>query len=152
VELRPSGGGRRGGVDQSTVYKHRLRDPDFAAAFERALDQSYVLLEAEALRQRLQAQRQLREALDGGGPPPPETVAEFDKVMKLLARWDRGGGRRGARSVAPDRRRAWTFAEAIEALESKLRHLGVPIPDLPPEYRRPDDDLPLPGEGGGEGG
>lgn len=138
------------GVDPTTVYKHRLLNPDFAAAFERAIEQGYVLLEAEALRQRLQAQRQLREALDGGGQPPPETAAEFESVMKLLARWDRGGGRRGARTVAPDRRRAWTFAEAIEALESKLRHLGVPIPDLPAEFSRPDDGLPLPGGGDGE--
>lgn len=36
------------GVDESTVYKHRLRNPDFAEAWQQALDQRYARLEAEA--------------------------------------------------------------------------------------------------------
>jgi hypothetical protein len=129
------------GVHYSTVYRHRRTDARFAAGWDEALAQAYALLEAEAVRQRLEAQR--RAAFE---PHPTGAMAtEFERVMKLLDRYDRRGGRVGAREVRPGRERRWSFDESIEALDRKLRALGArhgleevePIP-LPP----PDEPLP----------
>ena len=111
------------GVCESTIYRHRARDPDFAAAFQEALEQGYARLEAEALRQRLEAQRQLRE----GVLPAGEIAQEFERVLKLLQRWDRRNGAVGPRRVAHGRRKAMTFEQAIEALDRQLAALGIPI-------------------------
>jgi hypothetical protein len=119
------------GVSTATVYRHRVKDPDFATAHQAALDQSYVRLEAEAVRQRLLAQRGMAEALERGLEVEPAIVAEFERMMKLLARWDRRGGGAGPRTVSPAHRRPWTFEEAIEALERKMRSLGIPVRDAP---------------------
>lgn len=128
------------GVCAATVYRHRMKDPEFAARHQAALEQGYVRLEAEALRQRLQAQQRLAEALDKGLEPKGELVQEFDRVMKLLARWERRGGRIGPRRVSPERSRAWTADEALEALERKLRALGIPIREAPPDPSADEDD------------
>lgn len=109
------------GVHYSTVYKHRRADPVFAAGWDEALAQAYALLEAEALRQRLEMQR--RTAFEP--QPTGEVAAEFERVMKLLGRWDRRHGGVGAREVRPGRQRRWSFDEAIEALDKKLRALGA---------------------------
>lgn len=111
------------GVCESTIYRHRARDPDFAAAFQEALEQGYARLEAEALRQRLEAQRQLRE----GVLPAGEIALEFERVLKLLQRWDRRNGAVDPRRVAHGRRKAMTFEQAIEALDRQLAALGIPI-------------------------
>jgi hypothetical protein len=142
------------GVSTATVYRHRVKDPDFAAAHQAALDQSYVRLEAEAVRQRLLAQGKMAEALERGLEVEPAMVAEFargdlaaefERMMKLLARWDRRGGGPGPRTVSPAHRRPWTFEEAIEALERKMRSLGIPVRDAP----EAGDDS---GDGAGEEG
>lgn len=116
------------GVSESTVYARRRKDSAFAAEFQEALEQGYVRLEAEAVRQRLAAQQRLRAAIEGAEPGAllsGEEAAEFDRVMKLLARWDRrGGGAPGPREWRKGGRR-WTFDESIEALDRKLRALGL---------------------------
>lgn len=121
---------RATGVCESTVYRHLHQDPDFARAFDRALATGYVRLETEALRQRLEAQRRFRE----GTAPIGEIAQEFERVLKLLTRWERRNGSLGPRSVSPGRLKSCTFDEAMELLERKLTALG---------YR-------LPGEDGGE--
>lgn len=126
------------GVCESTVYRHRVRDGAFVAAFLEALEQGYVRLEAEALRQRIEAQRRLRD----GVFPEGEATGEFDRVMKLLERWDRRGGRIGARAVSHGHRAAVPFDEAIEALARRLRALDIPIPRLP----APDGERAAPQE------
>lgn len=117
------------GVCESTVYRHRVRDPDFAAAFQEALEQGYVRLETELVRQRLEAQKKLKEGVEATG----EVAAEFERVLKLLTRWERRGAAVGPRTVAHGRQKSWTFDEAIALLERKLGALGVPIPPPRPE-------------------
>ena len=57
--------------------------------------------------------------------------AEFDHVMKLLARWDRQP-RRPDSCFKPDgRRQRWTFDQAITLLDKKLRAMGART-DAPP--------------------
>ena len=71
--------------------------------------------------------------------PSGEIAREFDRVMALLARWDRKGGKVGLRPAGL-RGRVWTFDAAIEAIEKKLRAIGIRI-------REPDhapDDPPAP--------
>jgi hypothetical protein len=115
------------GVSYSTVYEHRARDPQFAEDWDGALRQSYVLLEAEAVRQRLEAQAKLRQNPE----PTGEMAKEFERVMLLLARMDRRDGRIGMREVGRGHQRRWTFEEAIGALDKRLRALGLRhgIPD-----------------------
>ena len=117
------------GIDISTVYKHRAKDPAFAALFDEALAHGYVRLEAEALRQRIEAQRRLSDGL----LPDGEIAEEFDRVLKLLQRWDRRGGRIGVRPAEPHGRHAWSFDEAIELLATKLRNMRIEVPPLPPQ-------------------
>jgi hypothetical protein len=129
------------GVDESTVSYHVRFDPAFAEAYRAALAEGYVQLEAEVLRLRLAAQKRLRaaiEAADGIAPPrqtPCPTCghsvdedAEFDRVMRLLARWDRKP-RRAERNFKPGgQRQAWTFERAMQLLIRRLRALGHDLP------------------------
>lgn len=112
------------GLDKSTVYKKRLRDPDFAHDWSETLAIGYARLEAEAVRQRLEAQRRLKDGALGDS----EIAQEFERVMKLLARWDRRGPEAGVRGTAPDGG-SWTFDQAIEALEARLKALGIAVRD-----------------------
>ena len=124
------------GVSESTVNYHVRTDPGFEAEFVRALEKGYVFLEAEALRQRLAAQRRLRDLLAEAPPDasvPADLAAEFERVMKLLARHDRKP-RRPDRDLPPgSSRRAWTFENAIALLERRLKVLGVQLPTLAPD-------------------
>jgi hypothetical protein len=112
------------GVSAATVYYTRRKDPDFAREMEETLREAYRRLEEEALRQRLAAQKALREVSE---VPAQEAAAEFERVLKLLQRLDRRGARAGC--VEGERRpaehQAWTFEEAITALDKRLRFLGL---------------------------
>jgi hypothetical protein len=116
------------GVTTHTVRAHARKHPPFAAAEKEALQMAYATLEAEAVRQRLEAQRRLSENLE----PTGELALEFERVMKLLARYDRKDGRIGAREVGHGSRQRWPIEESIEALDNKLRALGVRRGILPP--------------------
>lgn len=140
------------GVHESTVRLHRRMDPAFAEAHAEALAQGYVRLEAEALRRRIAAQRKLNAAIAAAGPvlPPAldaEEGAEFDRVMRLLARWDRKP-RRVERGFTPGgRRHRWTFDEAMALLAKKMRAMGL-RPTPPPAG---DRDWDGDGDGNGNG-
>jgi len=137
------------GVSVSTVTLHCRTDPVFAEAYRQALMEGYIALEAEAVRQRLAAQQRLREAIETAGDGPPlhlqgrgtaeggggacphcgraaeDPDAEFDRVMKLLARWDRKP-RNAERVFKPgSRRHRPTFDEAIRALDRWMRGIGA---------------------------
>ncbi|MEA3014714.1 MAG: hypothetical protein QOD42_3259 [Sphingomonadales bacterium] len=140
------------GVSESTITYHCRHDPAFAEAYAQALQEGYVFLEAEALRLRLAAQKKLRAAIEAAGDTVPprlaacpecgrvaddrrstaEEGAEFDRIMKLLARWDRKPRRVDSRFKEGGRRQRWTFEEAIALLDKKLRALGVRISAPPP--------------------
>jgi hypothetical protein len=118
------------GVCERTVYNHRHSDPAFAAAFQAALDRGYERLEAEAARRRIEAQKRLRAAMEeaeAAGEPLPleEEGVEFDRTMKLLARWDRRHGGLGPREVRRGYQRSVSFEEAIALLDRKLTHFGL---------------------------
>jgi hypothetical protein len=110
----------KAGVSIATVDVHRRRNPEFAAAWQHALDHAVTLLEAESVRQRLETQRRLTENLC----PEGEMTQEFERVMKLLQRWDRKNGTAGPRPRPPAPSEVWTFDDAISALEKRLTALG----------------------------
>lgn len=112
---------KEAGVSYPTVYQHRRKDPEFAAGWDEALAQAYVQLEAEAVRQRLEAQRQLREGIC----PTGVMATEFERVLKLLARYERRNGRIGMREARPGRQRRWSFDEAFAELDKRLRAMGA---------------------------
>jgi hypothetical protein len=124
------------GVGYSTVTHHRLKDSGFDAACEEALAVAYKHLGAEALRQRLEAQRRLREGICPAG----EMSKEFERVLNLLDRHERRDGV-GTRAVGRGRERRRSFEDAIVEVDRRLRALGLrhgieaePIP-LPPPRR-----------------
>jgi hypothetical protein len=117
------------GVAPCTVSAHRRSDPEFAAAEAEALGLAYASLEAEAVRQRLVAQRKLREGLCPAG----EIAQEFDRVIRLLARYERKSGRIGLRGPGHGREGRMSFDEAIALLDRKLRALGARSGVVPPE-------------------
>jgi len=59
--------------------------------------------------------------------------AEFDRVMKLLARWDRKPRGPDSRFTPGGRRQQWTFDMAIALLDKKLRAMGARTLEPPPE-------------------
>jgi len=109
------------GICYATVRKHRRNNPDFAATMDETLREAVAGLEAEMVRQRLEMQRRLRENLE----PKGEMPAEFERVMKVLARWDRRDGRVGPRELHHGKQRRYTFEQAMAILDKKLRSLGL---------------------------
>lgn len=109
------------GVGASTVIQHRLKDPEFDAACEEALAHAVKQLHAEAVRQRLEAQRNLREGICPAGEGAPE----FERVMHILTRYDRQSGAVGTRAVGRGRERRMDFDDAMGELDRRLRALGL---------------------------
>jgi hypothetical protein len=140
------------GVHPSTARLHRRMDPVFDAACREALDEGMVFLEAEAVRQRLEAQKRLRAAIERAGPARrpallAEAGAEFDRVMKLFARYDRKERRPDSRFTPGGRRQERTFEDAIMLLDKKLRAFGVRRGLLPPEESPGEDGPDAPSSG-----
>jgi len=108
-------------VAPSTVIQHRLRDAEFDSACEEVLGHAYKQLHAEAVRQRLEAQRRLLEGLCPAG----EAATEFERLMQLLNRYDRRDGSVGTRTVGRGCERRMKFDDAMVELDRHLRALGV---------------------------
>jgi hypothetical protein len=132
------------GVAYATVRAKIRSDPGFAALRDEALRTAYAVLEAEALRQRLEAQQRLRGNLE----PTGEMAEEFERVMKLLARYDRRDGRVASREHSASASSAWSFEDSIRDLDRALDAFGRRLP-FPPGLRDGEDGS---GDGGGDGG
>lgn len=125
------------GVGRSTVNKHLAEDGDFRARFDRVLEFAYRQLDAELVRQRLEAAR--RPQTDGG---EAMEAAEFDRALQLLREHKRGrfGGRDALPGAGP---RHAPLDEVCLALARRLKKFP---PTLPGEGRGP-----AAGEGPGAG-
>jgi hypothetical protein len=121
------------GVSVSAVTHHRRTDPEFAAGCDEALAIAYASLEAEAVRQRLEGQRNLRDGIT----PKGEMPREFDRVLRLLARYERKTGRIGFRERSHGRDARWSFDDAMALLDRKLRALGARRGIAPPPIALP---------------
>lgn len=125
------------GIAYSTFTEHRRRDAAFAAGCDEALAVAYAALEAEVVRQSLAAQRDLR----AGIVPKGAITGNFDRALKLLARYERTCGPPGFRAVAPGGERRWRFEEAIVLLDRHVRAFAArhDIPIEPIALSAPDD-------------
>ena len=54
-----------------------------------------------------------------------DSDADFDRIMKLLARWDRKPRRVDSRFTPGGRRQRWTFEESMALLDKTMRSLGL---------------------------
>lgn len=70
----------KAGVAYPTVFKHRMKDPDFADAWDRALKQGFARLEAELLQRMLCA----RIEVDGDMEVPETEGFDPALAMQLL--------------------------------------------------------------------
>lgn len=143
------------GISEATVHLHRRLHAEFAECYDEALASAYPKLEADALRLRLEAQARLRAAVARGACRDPREIkrssraqsrgevegrgltkcptcghdpdddAQFDRNMRLLARRDRKRRRVDSRFTPGGRRQRWTFEEAIELLDKRMRALGL---------------------------
>ena len=130
-------------ISEACVYEHRRKDPAFAAGWDEALPHAYARLEAEAVAQRIAALKRLKVRLGKKVPPRDcEVEAEFERVMALLREHKRGL----AQAKPGTGLTRWSFDEAFEALEQRLRMFGFRRagqdgnPALPPPRRGEDDD------------
>jgi hypothetical protein len=109
------------GIGRSTVNAHLLKDPDFRARFEAALQLSYLNLEAETLRRRTEALARPWPKGDGAGP----AEEDFDRALQLRREHKRNFGDKGRRPGRPLTN--WNFEDAFEALEKQLKAFGVRV-------------------------
>jgi hypothetical protein len=109
----------------------------FAQGWEEALAHGYAVLDAEALRRRLEAQQRARFEL----VPTGELTIEFDRLMQLLERRDKLAARVSARGQPgpPGVRKRWTFEESIHLLDKRLQALGVRRGIVPPDGEEEED-------------
>jgi hypothetical protein len=119
------------GVCESTVFNHLHSDPAFAEGFRAAMPIGYMRLEAALVQRRIEAQERLKAIAPSGEPEP-----EFERALKLLQRWERKDGTLGPKGK-PGKIRQWSFDEAIDALERKLKAVGIPIAEAPDEKGEP---------------
>jgi hypothetical protein len=117
------------GICYSTYTRHRRTDPEFAAACAEALAIAYAALEAESLRGRLEAQRNLRDGICPAG----EIAKEFERQQTLLDRHARRNGGIGLRGVPHGSQQRWSFDDAIALFGKKLRAYGLRRGIIPPE-------------------
>lgn len=119
---------RQVGVSQATAYRNRMNDPDFAEAWDRALEQGYARLEAKLLEIQFEA---VKEPIEFDPAFDPETEFPDQKLVNpeiaiALLRQHRGSTGKGRATRSPAGRVA-TDEEVRLALAKRLRAFGVRV-------------------------
>lgn len=118
----------KAGVAYQTVFKHRMRDPAFAAAWNEAVQQGYARIEAELVQAATQAPPiKLAGDLDpvAEGAPTPDKQLMMDLLkanrerLRLAEARDKGGAPRGGRPADE--------AELRAALVRRLVVFGIRV-------------------------
>lgn len=126
------------GISFSAAYRARMKDPEFRADWQLALEQGYARLEAALLERAARGADRARLAGDGAieGPDSPEEI-DWDKAIQLLTLH----GKRLAGTAKPIGRtpgRAPIELVAV-AFIKRMKALGVrpeALPEALPEARR----------------
>ncbi|HEX8214447.1 MAG TPA: hypothetical protein VF582_03130 [Allosphingosinicella sp.] len=135
----------KAGFSDKTVWKHRMNDPRFAEAFDRAFEQSVVRNKARMV------ERKAKEgpiAIDGGVGEAELQDCDLEKAWPLIVELERAKSRNGGGGGAPIGRprnrgrmpRAASNAQVRKELEKRLCAFGrriraegkEPPPWLPP--------------------
>ncbi|HYD39167.1 MAG TPA: hypothetical protein VEA60_16230 [Allosphingosinicella sp.] len=115
----------KAGFDDSTIWRHRMDDPRFAEAFDRAFEQSVARNKAKMLERRARAKP---IAIDGGVGEAELDDCDPDKAWPLIVEIERAKGRGGSPVGRPPRAgrapRVASNKEVREALEKRLRAFG----------------------------
>lgn len=118
------------GFSDKTVWRHRMNDPRFAEAFDRALEQSVVRNKARMVERKVKAKP---IEIDGGVGESELEDCDLEKAWPLIVEMERakgrgGGGGSGAPIGRPRNRgrvpRAASNAQVRKELEKRLRAFG----------------------------
>lgn len=114
----------KAGVANQTVFKHRMKDPAFAEAWDRALQQGYARLEAAVVERAQQAQP---IAIDGDLEAPEYDAVDPVLAMQLLKEHRRTVDAPTPFGVSrkPGRPEPASTAEVREALARRLHVFGI---------------------------
>ena len=123
----------RAGVCYQTVFKHRMKDPGFAAAWDEAVAQGYARIEARLVQEctPVIASEAKQSSLDRHGSIEPRDDEEsFDPELALLLLREH----RRRPPGSPDKRknlrttaRVATEQEVISALEKRLKGFALRV-------------------------
>lgn len=122
-------GAEAAGVHESTVYRTLSRDPDFARRRDEARTLAVGRLEDEAVRQRMAAQEKLRDPKTSES----ELAMENERLMKLLAYYQRERANGGAIGPGAGAQARWSFEDAIEEMDKIMRGYGLRRGIIPPD-------------------
>jgi hypothetical protein len=120
----------KAGVCQQTVWKHRMNDPVFAEAFDRALDQAIARGRARLLETK---KPRIDVAGDLDAPEPGDLDPQAMLAILREHERGRGGPAAGLGRKQGRRPRIATNAEVRAALIKRLAAYGVRIFGEPPE-------------------
>ena len=111
------------GIDYRTVWKHRMSDPVFAEAFDRALEQGTVRVRAKLIETKPKGPIDI----DGDADAPELDEIDPQVALHLLREYERGrGGPAAGMGRKPGRRpRIATNAEVRAALVKRLHAFGI---------------------------
>lgn len=135
----------KAGFDDGTIWRHRMNDPRFAEAFDRAFEQSVVRNKAKMLERRAKAKP---IEVDAGIGEAELEEADLEKAWPLIIEIERARGRGGSPVGRPPKAgrppRVATNKEVRAALGKRLRAYGrrlraegrEPPPWLPPVEAR----------------
>jgi hypothetical protein len=140
------------GFSDKTIWKHRMNDPRFAEAFDRAFEQSVARNKARMV-ERKAKERPI--AMDGGAGESELEDCDLDRAWALIVEIERAKGRGGGAPAGRPRRsgrapQAASNAQVRAELEKRLRAFArrvrasgrEPPPWLPPERPKRKGDVP----------
>jgi hypothetical protein len=134
---------RQAGFNYKTVLKHRMKDPVFAADYDRALEQGFARVLAQQLETKIAKDAAAPVGIEGDRDVPAMQQMDPERAMLLLREHGRylAGPRAGAGAARKQGRRPLVatyeevrvaIAKALAAFEKRVRAMGYVIPDYPP--------------------
>ena len=133
---------RQAGFNYKTVLKHRMNDPVFAEAYDRALEQGFARLLAQQLATEIEEGAEAPIGIEGDRDAPAMQQQDPDRALLLLREHGRylGGRRAGAGEARKQGRRPRVataeevrvaVAKALAAFEKRVRAMGYVVPPDP---------------------
>ena len=128
---------RQAGFNYKTVLKHRMKDPVFAEAYDRALEQGFARLLAQQLETGIEAEADAPIGIEGDRDVPAMQRVDRDFALALLREHGRylAGPRAGAGEARKQGRRPRVataeevrreVAKALAAFERRVRAMRGP--------------------------
>ena len=111
------------GFSDTAIYKRRMRDPGFAAAWAQALEQGYAKLEAMLIENATESLR--RKPIAADRPPPAVGFNDAPNLLKLHRATARGGApqnygwRKQARDIEEVRASILRKMDALDRTEAR---------------------------------